>query len=100
MDARIVRSLLSWTLEHAPNELEHLPLLMLIREMARQNDRRPAKIELHAPDDWVLNIGGDEKLRDVYLLTRVPREQYDRWVERLEAERSAKCEEPVAPTEP
>lgn len=45
---------------------------------ARQNEKRPAKLELFVPDDWVVNLTKNPKLSDAYLVMRIPREVVDR----------------------
>jgi len=45
---------------------------------ARQNDKRPAKLELFVPDEWVVNMTKNPKLSDAYLVVRLPREVLDR----------------------
>ena len=45
---------------------------------SRKNDKQPfGTIVAAVPDDWVKNLKGNDKLQDVYLLVRVPRESYD-----------------------
>ena len=50
--------------------------------VARQNDKRPATMQLFVPDDWVKNIAGDKtNLQDVYIMLRIDRavvEEFDR----------------------
>jgi len=49
-----------------------------IFEVARQNPKRPAYMSFFVPDDWSLNISGNEKLADTYLVLRIPRELLDK----------------------
>jgi hypothetical protein len=74
-----VHRLLKWAIKDDEPGYEALSVNNLLTDGARKNDKRAAWMRVHCPDNWVLNIGGDEKLRDVYLLLRVPREVVDQW---------------------
>lgn len=45
----------------------------LIMDIGRANDKRPAYAKIAVPDDWIKNIKGDEKLRDIYVMSRIDR---------------------------
>lgn len=101
MDKFVAGSLLTWTIDKYREDVEILPVMMLLREVARKNDKRPAKIEMHAPDEWVRNLTGEEDLRDVYLISRVPREHFQAWhAASQEATKAAEELNQSAPTDP
>lgn len=79
MNGSIAGSLLTWAIEKHRADVENLPVISLMSGAARKNDKRPARLDMHVPDEWVKNIAGDEALRDVYVITRVPREHFEEW---------------------
>lgn len=84
----LAHQLLRWLLAREDMNYEILSLNNLVVDTARKNDKRNASMKFLCPDQWVLNIAGDAKLMDVYLMLRVPREMLDEWSRaRSEAER-------------
>ena len=55
-------------------EIELIPINYSLSTAARQNAKRPAKIEFYAPDQWVVNLTKNEKLLDGFIAMRIPRE--------------------------
>jgi len=75
----VASTLLAWAHSEHSGEVEVLPLLALVVDSSRENDKRPAKLVVSVPDDWVKNIAGYDQLQDVYLVSRVPRELFQEW---------------------
>ena len=103
MDPRVASSLISFATRERVADVEALPLLNCLRDGARKNDKRPAYLSFHVPDEWALNIAGDEHLRDVYVCFKVTREAYQDWMAKIESERSASApvdSEPAASDAP
>lgn len=74
-------------------EVEVQPLVGIMREplsglvitdYARQNEKRPASMTFYVPDDWVKNFKGNDKLKDSYVVTRIPREFAEKYREENE----------------
>lgn len=61
----------------ADDRLSVYNLYSLMVGFARRNEKRPAYISFAINDDAVKNIKGDEKLRDLYLVVRIPRDVVD-----------------------
>lgn len=60
-------------------KMSFFPILPSIIDLARKNLRtRYGKMTIAVPDDWVKNIRGNEKLRDLYVILRIPREISDK----------------------
>lgn len=102
MDRYIAGSLLTWSIQGHREDVEILPVVPLLVGAARKNDKRPARFDMSVPDDWVKNAAGDEELRDVYLVCRVPREHFLEWHRKstepaTEADSAAPPEEAPAP---
>lgn len=59
------------------DKLEALSLGQMVPDtdyVTRKNDKRPASVLCYIPDSWSLNIKGNDKLNDLYLMVRIPRE--------------------------
>ena len=54
------------------DEYEAIPLLARIKEVSRQNDKRPALLECIVPDQWVKNLKGEADRVGAFWLIRVP----------------------------
>ena len=65
-------------LEKYPGRVEAVPLRDLVVESARQNDKRPAFVKLHLPDELVKGLRGRADEQDLLLLVRVPRDVVQR----------------------
>lgn len=70
--------LIRFALDNYGNEVEISSAYEALAGVSRQNDKRPAKMELFVNDDWVLNLKGNPKLADAYLVVRIPRDVVDR----------------------
>ena len=70
--------LVKFAIEKYPNEVECYSMLKGLFEMARQNDHRAATVGVYCPDDWIKNIKGKDKLRDVYVIMKIDRMVLDR----------------------
>lgn len=74
---------LVYALQKHPDKIEGLSLGQMIPNsdyVQRQNDKRPARMELFVPDEWAVNVKGNEKLQDAYIMLRIDRaviEQHD-----------------------
>ena len=78
--------LMTDVLDHGLQEIEWMICNKWVdpTECARENEKRPAYIRLHCPDDWVTNLHGMGGFRDTYLMVRIPIEM----IERRQRERS------------
>lgn len=59
------------------DKLEFLTLGQMIPDsdyVTRKNDKRPASVLCYINDEWAKNIRGSDKLNDLYLMVRIPRE--------------------------
>jgi hypothetical protein len=65
-------------LEKYPQRVEVVPLRELVVESARENDKRPAFVKLHLPDEVVKGLRGRVEEQDLLLVVRVPREVLQR----------------------
>lgn len=72
-----IQQWLSWLFKNHPGEMEPIPFIA--SSVARQNDKRPARITLNVPDEWVKNIKGEVSLLDSYLAIKVPGEYLAQW---------------------
>jgi hypothetical protein len=84
--------LLGRAVKDLPPGLEFLPMNTVITDGARINAKRHAWLKFHCPDGWVLNMRGNEKLRDLYVTTRIPREYVEAVRVRVEKEKELKQE--------
>lgn len=57
-----------------PQDIEWQLVGEMVKDTSRKNDKRPAILEIYTSDAWVQNLRGDSSLKDIYLLTRIPRE--------------------------
>ena len=74
-----VMHLLTTALAHHLPRLSIFPIGEgLLMEAARSNDKRPAWIKIATLDSVVLNLVGNETLRDELLMIRIPREVVDK----------------------
>jgi hypothetical protein len=69
---------LDFAREKYPERLSMFSLEGLLLDTARQNDKRPAWVKMATVDNVVKNLVGNPKLRDVYILVRIPRDVVDR----------------------
>ena len=53
-----------------------IELAPLVVEAARKNDKRQAYMKFAVDDGWVKNLTGVKDFVDVYLVVRIPRENY------------------------
>lgn len=62
-----------------PDEIDAVPVSFILAEAARGSEQgqEPGSLKLFVPDGVVKNIKGDERLRDLLVLVRIPREVYD-----------------------
>jgi hypothetical protein len=75
---------LAYALEKYPERVELAPIASLLMDSARQNDKRPAYVQLAVPDDVVKALrGGKRSEGDLLLLARVPREVLERSESRI-----------------
>jgi hypothetical protein len=65
---------LRFALEKYPEKVEAVPLVKLVADSARENDRRPAWAKVVLPDQVVKGLRGGGDGGDLVLLVRVPRE--------------------------
>lgn len=70
-------SFLQWLLSKHPSEVEGVSYM--VKDTARRNEKRPAYVTHLVPDDWVVNIKGDSRLRDSYVSFRIPKELVQEW---------------------
>lgn len=63
-------------------------------DAVRSNDKRPAKVEFYCPDDWVKNLTGNGKLKDVFVVVRVDRGFVDKHIDSVSGMKTAMTEEP------
>ena len=64
--------ILFYSLEKHTDEVEMTPINGHLRDLARQNDKRPAYMSFYTSDDWVKNVRGWDKTQDVYVAVRIP----------------------------
>ena len=62
-----------------PEEIDAVPASFILADAARGSEQsgEPGHLKLFVPDGLVKNIKGDERLRDLVVLVRIPREVYD-----------------------
>ena len=62
-----------------PEEIDAVPASFILADAARGSEQsgEPGHLKLFVPDGVVKNIKGDERLRDLVVLVRIPREVYD-----------------------
>lgn len=77
-DEAAVMRVIGYALQHAPERLSIFPVLNLLMEWARSNDKRTAYLKIATLDSVVVNAAGNPKLRDYYFMLRIPREIGDR----------------------
>lgn len=70
--------IMNYVIHEGMQDMEWVLSNNLIRDAARENDKRPAFITLYVPDDWVKNAIGMERFRDLFIVTRVPIELVER----------------------
>jgi hypothetical protein len=73
-----VLDIMGFALQHYADRLSVFPVDGLLMDAARKNDKRPAYLKVATVDSIVRNLTGNEKLRDVVLILRIPREVVDR----------------------
>ena len=71
------KELIQWVLTVDDSNMEILPVWVL--DSARLNTKRPAKITIAVPDDYVKNLNGLD-LQDVYLMVKVPHATHEEFV--------------------
>lgn len=69
--------LLDWVRVVEPESMEILPIWVL--DSGRLNEKKPARLTIAVPDDWVKNLNGDQP-QDVYLLVKVPHKTHEEFV--------------------
>ncbi|HEV7667018.1 MAG TPA: hypothetical protein VGS22_00715 [Thermoanaerobaculia bacterium] len=70
---------LEFAIEKYPHRTEVIPVRELIMDSARQNERRPAFVQLELPDEMVKGLRGREDQEpNLLLLVRIPREVLSR----------------------
>jgi hypothetical protein len=77
------RKSLAYALEKYPGRVEVAQLRELVTESARKNDKRPAFVKLHVPDEVVKGLRGRPEETDLVLLVRVPKEVLERSESRI-----------------
>lgn len=66
-------AVLARALANAEAPLEIAPVIL---EAARKNDKRPAYMKFLVEDRWVMNLGNDNHFTDLYMVVRVPKENF------------------------
>ena len=69
--------LLDWVHVVEPESMDILPIWVL--DSGRLNEKKPARLTIAVPDDWVKNLNGDQP-QDVYLLVKVPHKTHEQFV--------------------
>lgn len=65
-----------------PDEIDAIPVSFILAEASRGSEQtnEPGSLKLMVPDGVVKNIRGDERLRDLLVLVRIPRDVHDELV--------------------
>ena len=69
--------LLDWVHLVEPESMDILPIWVL--DSGRLNEKKPARLTIAVPDDWVKNLNGDQP-QDVYLLVKVSHKTHEQFV--------------------
>lgn len=68
----------TFALDNYPEQVTVAPLVAMITDWARQNDKRPGWVKVNVSDEVVQNIKGNPDLRDFMAVVRIPRVVMDR----------------------
>ena len=62
-----------------PEEMDAVPVAFVLLDSTRGSEQtgEPGSIKLMVPDHVVKNLRGDERLRDLLVLVRIPRDVHD-----------------------
>lgn len=80
MKSEKILSLVTDTAINYPQNMDVVPIGVMAPEVSRQNDKRPARLSLYLPDEWAKNLKGSDNLRDIYMMIRIDRERFDRFI--------------------
>jgi hypothetical protein len=74
---------LQFALDKYPEKVEMVPVVDLLLDSARQNEKRPAYVKLAMADEMVKSLRGQRQQKDVLLLVRIPGEVLERSESRI-----------------
>jgi len=65
-----------------PEDMDAVPISFILAEASRGSEQtnEPGSLKILVPDGVVKNIRGDERLRDLLVLVRIPRDVHDELV--------------------
>lgn len=65
-----------------PEDMDAVPVSFILAEASRGSEQgnEPGSLKILVPDGVVKNIRGDERLRDLLVLVRIPRDVHDELV--------------------
>lgn len=75
------------------SEVEFQPLIgiyrdnrdgLIVNEISRKNDKRLASMQFFCPDEWTVNFRGNPKLKDSFVVIRIPKEFVEEYKNELE----------------
>ena len=79
-------ALVSGVIKEDPKSCDFLPLNQVYIDGVRQNDKRSAWIKMAVPDGWVLNLRGNEKLTDGFIVMRIDRQFVEKFMKQQKEE--------------